>query len=140
DAERSPPPVPVAVQLSPASEEPVRIAEPASNGPCPAEMVLAGKVCIDRYEAHLLDGSVVHPWFERPRAAHRYVAKSAPGVFPQAYISRIEAAAACDAAGKRLCSRAEWTAGCRGTRPASCNRAKTHLLPAMFPERNGLYE
>jgi formylglycine-generating enzyme required for sulfatase activity len=67
-------------------------------------------------------------------------ARSAPNVFPQAYISRVEAQAACLKAGKRLCSRGEWMLACRGTKVAPigaagarpCNDGKAHLLLQMF--------
>jgi len=126
------------------SSTPVNVlAAPTKDG-CPLEMVRAQSVCIDRYEAHLVEdaadgSSTVHPHFERPRASARYRAASGAGVFPQGYISRLEAAAACKAADKRLCSRHEWMTACRATPPAACNRAKTHLLPALFPERNWVF-
>jgi len=42
------------------------------------------------------------------------VAVSAPHVTPQAYMSKPTAKAACEAAGKRLCTLAEWKVACRG--------------------------
>jgi hypothetical protein len=75
---------------------------------CPAEMAeLPGDVCIDRWEAHLVGQSP----YDVPTAG---VAASAPGTVPQAYISGDVAGAACAAAGKRLCSRAEWELACTG--------------------------
>lgn len=104
--------------------------------------------CIDRYEAHLAvaapDGSFQrHPYYERPSASTRYVARSEKGVKPQAYINRIEAAAACENAGKRLCSVAEWYDACRGSartpypygdkfERGRCNVGKAHLLSRFF--------
>ena len=41
-------------------------------------------------------------------------AVSRAGVTPQGYLSKVSAAAACQAAGKRLCSLAEWVTACRG--------------------------
>ena len=41
-------------------------------------------------------------------------ARSLPGVIPQGYISQDIAERACRAAGKRLCSLAEWVRACRG--------------------------
>jgi formylglycine-generating enzyme required for sulfatase activity len=41
-------------------------------------------------------------------------AVSAQGVVPQGYISQRQAAAACAAAGKRLCENQEWVRACRG--------------------------
>lgn len=42
------------------------------------------------------------------------VARSLPDVIPQGYLNAVFASAACTAAGKRLCSRSEWTTACRG--------------------------
>ena len=38
----------------------------------------------------------------------------AKDIFPQGYISQVQAAAMCANSGKRLCTLAEWTAACRG--------------------------
>jgi hypothetical protein len=43
-------------------------------------------------------------------------AVSAPGVFPNGYVSGLLAKVACENAGKRLCSAAEWVTACRGER------------------------
>jgi formylglycine-generating enzyme len=110
---------------------------------CPSEMTPVGDTCVDRYEGHLLrrrdDGSLVkHPHHARPTSGV-FVARSEPGVRPQAYISRIEAASACENAGKRLCSVTEWYRACRGTNDTTypygpsfvagrCNVGKPHLL------------
>jgi hypothetical protein len=122
--------------------------EAASAAPCPAEMALVGRVCVDRHEAHLVvvqgDGSFErHPHVQRPTAGVRYQARSEAGVFPQAYISGEEAQAACDHAGKRLCTMVEWRRACQGTRWSTfmngkgkreehCNTGKAHLLPLKF--------
>jgi formylglycine-generating enzyme required for sulfatase activity len=111
-------------------------------------MTPTAQVCIDRYEAHLvIPGSgaqfVAHPHYERPPAGARYEARSAPGVMPQAYISRVEAKRACENAGKRLCSLGEWYRACRGgsdtTYPygarfqkGRCNVGRPHLLTRFF--------
>jgi len=68
---------------------------------CPADMVRLGTtaVCIDRYEASrtgtAASGSVV-------------------GVAPWANVTRWNAETACLAAGKRLCTAAEWQSACQG--------------------------
>ncbi|WP_437831210.1 formylglycine-generating enzyme family protein [Sorangium sp. So ce1153] len=118
-------------------------------GPCPADMVLVGGFCIDRYEAHLVTDAggtlAVYPHFKRPEPGVRYLARSEAGVFPQAYISRVEAKAACVAAGKRLCTRQEWQRACRGNgvdrypygprgERGRCNTGKAHLLRELFGE------
>jgi formylglycine-generating enzyme required for sulfatase activity len=68
---------------------------------CPAEMApIAGqRACVDRWEASLSDDGKV--------------AMSRARVVPAA-ISQLQARAACEAAGKHLCTRAEWTAACKG--------------------------
>jgi formylglycine-generating enzyme required for sulfatase activity len=109
-------------------------------------MAAVGKFCIDRYEAHLVvDGpsGVIHHHFERPRPELRYRAQSAPGVMPQGYLSRPEAAEACAHAGKRLCKAREWQLACKGRAglkypygshevPGRCNTGKPHLPAQLF--------
>src|SRR5688572_28576340 len=87
-------------------------APPPEPTPCAEGMVLAGSFCIDRYEAHLIraDGSGVHPANHPLASGVAYRAESSAGVLPQGYISRDEASAACQAAGKRLCKAREWQA------------------------------
>lgn len=71
--------------------------------------------CIDRYEASLRRTDQDRPWspyLTPERVPVRAV--SARGVVPQGYISQRMAAAACAAAGKRLCADTEWTRACRG--------------------------
>jgi formylglycine-generating enzyme required for sulfatase activity len=125
----------------------LRAAETPSAG-CPEEMARVGNACVDRYEAHLVTtspdgGRVKFPPNERPSREQRYVARSEPGVVPQAYISRVEAAEACANAGKRLCSVDEWYRACRGPEKTTypygrnfersiCNVGKPHLLSRFF--------
>lgn len=91
---------------------------------CTPDMVLAstsaGDFCIDRFE-----GSIER---RAPSGARRIwpgnlrvegletdiVAVSLAGRKPQGYISLLQARRACENAGKRLCSSAEWVAACRG--------------------------
>jgi hypothetical protein len=91
---------------------------------CPAEMALVavagGSVCVDRYEAAvvqvLFDGRE-QPWpFDRPVDGVSVRAIVKPGVKPQAYISQVQASAACQRSGKRLCTDKEWLAACQGPR------------------------
>jgi hypothetical protein len=112
-----------------------------ANG-CPPEMARVGRFCIDRWEAHLVTRTgTPHPHYERPVPG--LVARSEADVFPQGYISRLEAAAACSAAGKRLCSLGEWQRTCRGKKGklypygfsgknGVCNTGKKHLLTELF--------
>jgi sulfatase modifying factor 1 len=89
---------------------------PSAGARCSGDMVdVAGRFCIDKYEASLVekDGAAWTP-YEPPAEGHVYVARSVPGVVPQAYISGAQAEAACRAAGKRLCAPVEWRAACGG--------------------------
>jgi sulfatase modifying factor 1 len=89
------------------------------GGMCPADMVLvAGRVCVDRYEASLLevlpDGTTRDwsPYYNPGTTRVRAVSRA--GVHPQAYISGAESERACRDAGKRLCRRDEWLSACQG--------------------------
>ncbi|MCC6898790.1 MAG: SUMF1/EgtB/PvdO family nonheme iron enzyme [Polyangiaceae bacterium] len=100
----------------------VPAAEAAPKKPaCPAGMVsVGGRFCIDAFEASLdvvdAKGRTLrrHSPYTTPAADARVVARSRRGVVPQAHISQEQAAAACESAGKRLCSDDEWLAACRG--------------------------
>ncbi len=118
----------------------------STSARCPAEMALVDdRVCVDRWEASLVERVMAHPGAgggssERAWSPflpvdghlHEVRAVSRPGVIPQAYISGKQAAAACSASGKRLCSGDEWEQACRGPenfqfpygdkrRPGACN-------------------
>ncbi len=127
---------------------------------CPDDMVRPGRFfCLDRFEGHIVsvgpDGVITpHPHYEVPEPGVTYWARSEKDTFPQAYISRTVAQAACKAVGKRLCSREEWMRGCKGPKgwtfpygnrrkPNKCNSSKPHLLQEMFgndPRRWGYDE
>jgi hypothetical protein len=96
--------------------------------------------CIDRWEAHLEGQSP----YQVPTSG---IAASAPGVVPQGYISGDVAATACELAGKRLCTSAEWLQACRGPnantypygdsyQPDTCNdsRALHPVLEVFGPD------
>lgn len=117
-----------------------------SSGACPAEMARVEDFCIDRYEAHLVDAAAperaLSP-YERPDAGVAALARARPGVVPQAYLDRTEAAAACARAGKRLCKAREWYRACAGTRSSRhpygdveiqgrCNTGKAHVMQKVF--------
>jgi formylglycine-generating enzyme len=100
------------------------------RGRCPRAMVeIAGlgptmpAFCIDRYEASLVD--VLPNGEERahspftPVGEQHVRAVSSANVFPQGYISAVEAQRACKASGKRLCRVGEWGKACRGPDPKS---------------------
>jgi sulfatase modifying factor 1 len=116
----------VATSLAPLVEAagPASLFVPVSGVRCPEGMALvAERVCIDRWEAHLV--SLEAPAGARKRLVDRtpyeavdgafgFRAASGPGTVPQGYISGRQAEAACRAAGKRLCTATEWERGCRG--------------------------
>ena len=117
---------------------------------CPPNMALVrDRVCIDRWEASLVlrnrsDGTE-RGW--SPYIAvdgHESVVRaiSEPGVIPQAYISGRQAALACKASGKRLCTAEEWVSACRGPenhifpygdtrRPGACNDDSRRVHPVI---------
>ncbi|MFO0588773.1 MAG: SUMF1/EgtB/PvdO family nonheme iron enzyme [Polyangiaceae bacterium] len=125
---------------------------PVHEHGCPAGMVRVDAFCIDRYEAHLVTrgpaGEIVrHPHNERPEEGVSYEARSEAGVFPQAYVSRVEAESACAGSRKRLCTRREWQRACKGTmnntypygarhEAGRCNTEKPHLLTLRFGADN----
>ena len=127
------------------AERSARAGEPRSAR-CPAEMAFTGGTCVDRWEARLLkraDDGTLAPFAPYERPTHgTYVAESRSGVRPQAYISRTEAASACENAGKRLCNVSEWYRACRGEAETlypygptyvtgRCNVGKPHLLSIL---------
>ncbi|HTQ03658.1 MAG TPA: SUMF1/EgtB/PvdO family nonheme iron enzyme [Polyangiaceae bacterium] len=134
---------PAAASAKPNPEPP---APKQTSSGCPPEMALVEHTCVDRWEARLLqkkdDGSLEpHPPTARPTGGV-FVAESRAGVKPQGYVSQIEAASACENAGKRLCSLTEWYHACRGDKntlfpygPAyvvgRCNVNKPHLLSIL---------
>lgn len=80
---------------------------PTSTGACGADMVAIEGFCIDRYEGHLAG---LDP-YQVPTTG---LAANAAGAVPQGYISGEVAEAACQAAGKRLCTSDEWIRACEG--------------------------
>jgi formylglycine-generating enzyme required for sulfatase activity len=103
--------------------EPAISAMLSRTGRCPAEMAfVAERVCVDRWEASLLERTPAgerewSPFLPVDGYEARVRAVSRAGVIPQGYISGRQAAAACEASGKRLCRATEWEVACRG--PAS---------------------
>jgi formylglycine-generating enzyme required for sulfatase activity len=90
---------------------------------CPAGMVsVRGSFCIDKFEASTVE-ILGKSKKTRPHSAFSPVdglkvkAVSKKGVYPQAHISRDQAEAACENAGKRLCTDDEWITACRGKSP-----------------------
>lgn len=85
------------------SDEPCTGFPPACSSSCPRDMtpapVAASCVCVDRFEASQGDGGV---------ATSRYRAT------PWVNVTWEDAEAACEAAGKRLCTEEEWQVSCAG--------------------------
>ena len=87
---------------------------------CPDGMVRSDDFCVDRFEASLVEldgaGSVVASWspYFTPGTT-RVRAVSLEGSVPQGYITQVQAAEACQEAGKRMCSDAEWLRACQGS-------------------------
>ena len=85
---------------------------------CPADMAQVGASCVDKWEASLIelrDDGLEAPWspYKSPVDA-KVKAVSQPGVVPQAHVSKVQAMAACENAGKRLCHVDEWKSACKG--------------------------
>lgn len=77
---------------------------------CPESMTnIAELFCMDIYEASKPDAT------ETNRGTDNSLAVSQPGVMPWTHLTVTEAAAACEAAGKRLCTPLEWETACRGS-------------------------
>jgi formylglycine-generating enzyme required for sulfatase activity len=116
---------------------------------CFEEQVRIDRFCVDRYEDFVVE--IDAQGHERPHSPFDVVgdlavrAKVAPHVFPQAYISQVQATAACARAGKRLCKPEEYIRACRGPDKANfypyggethkkgiCNEGKGSFVAAAF--------
>lgn len=116
---------------------------------CPTGMAHINGYCIDRYEAYVVEldaagGESPHSPY-MPVDGLKVRAKVAEGVVPQGYISQVQAQSACQNAGKRLCTAAEFSLACRGpnrnaTYPyggtrrkrGKCNEGKGSAVTAVF--------
>ncbi|MBX3199908.1 MAG: hypothetical protein KF894_17360 [Labilithrix sp.] len=125
-----------------------------SPAPCPANMVLVEsgelRFCIDKYEASLVevDGDGNEKPFPHwlPVDGRSVRAVSEPDVFPQGFVSEVQAEDACAASGKRLCSHGEWKTACMGPakttfpygdarRPGACHDTGRSAVGAVFGAR-----
>ncbi len=105
-----------------AIDAPAEAAESASSDTsvCPANMVMIGTAfCIDMYEGSLVEKlpngeERDWPYYQTIPAGVDVRAVSRAGVYPQGYISGVQAKAACEASGKRLCKPDEWKKACMG--------------------------
>lgn len=101
----------VTVEDGPSSDMTVSDAEDGSSLDCPPCMVLVDEAfCMDRYEASRPDATV------SSQGSRWDIAVCAAGVIPwySPSLTRGEAASACAAAGKRLCTTTEWVGVCQG--------------------------
>jgi hypothetical protein len=123
-APRLEPPAPSAAQLVPSSEREVERdaggpavvppqPNPMSDALCPQGMVwVTGTYCVAGFQSERgcrvppAEVGVCMDAFEYPNQV---------GVLPAVMATFDEAEQACEVEGKRLCSDAEWTLGCRGT-------------------------
>jgi formylglycine-generating enzyme required for sulfatase activity len=122
---------------------------PRPAGSCSPEQVRIESFCIDRYEDYVVE--LDDNGRERPHSPYEVVgtqrirAKVAEGVVPQAYISQVQARAACVEAGKRLCKPQEYMRACRGPnkqdaypygglkrRPGACNEGKGSFIAKAY--------
>ena len=118
------------------------LVEESWDATCPDGMVRSADICIDRYEASLVQldagGNEVGSWspYFNPGST-RVRAVSLRGAVPQGYINETQAAAACAEAGKRMCTDAEWLRACQGSgtttypygeglMPGVCNDARAN--------------
>jgi hypothetical protein len=94
---------------------------------------IGGKFCIDAYEASVdvvgVSGRTLrkHSPYDVPKKEVRLAARSRRGVVPQAYISQLQAEAACEEVGKRLCSDSEWLTACKGRTPSAYPYGDEHV-------------
>ncbi len=121
----------------------------ARHSPCPPDMAsIDGRFCVDRYEASLVE---VLPDGREQRFSpfesvegHFVRAVSERGVYPQGYISEVQASQACRGSGKRLCKAKEWRQACMGpehrtygyadrSEPGRCNDHGRSPMAALFP-------
>ncbi len=135
-------------QTEPASFEAVKRAS-AHAPACPNGMAHIDGYCIDRYEAYVVEldasehESAHSPYL--PVDGLRVRAKVADGVLPQGYISQVQAKAACENAGKRLCTAPELSLACRGPNHSAtypyggnkrqagkCNEGKGSAVSVVF--------
>jgi hypothetical protein len=144
----------IACSPEPRAPEPHAVAPHAvaphrARGACVDEQIAIERFCVDKYEAYVVELDARGD--EHPHSPYdtveglRVRAKVAAGVVPQAYISKVQAKAACANAGKRLCTADEYIRACRGTKqfdmypyggmqrkPGACNEGKGSFIATAF--------
>ena len=116
---------------------------------CPSTMARAGNFCIDRFEIALIrKDKSFYPFSDvPPYNMAGIIAISKPGIFPQGFMSQVQAKTACEAAGKRLCTSDEWETACVGAKKqafpygnehaegkCNVNKREPHILDKLFPD------
>jgi formylglycine-generating enzyme required for sulfatase activity len=118
-------------------------------------MVRVESFCVDQFEGYVVeldDAGNEHPHspYDTLDGSVPFRAKTARGVPPQGYISQLEATAACNAAGKRLCAATEFSVFCRGGPdsgayypyggttdiPGYCNEGKGSSMPLFYGDNS----
>ena len=104
--------------------------EPGAGG-CPSGMARVADFCVDRYEAMLVEvlpDDSLAPWspYQTPGDAD-VMALSVQGVRPQGHITQVQAEAACQRAGKRLCTNTEWLRACQGAQSSTYPYGNTRM-------------
>ncbi len=101
---------------------------------CAEGMVsIAGKFCIDQYEASVVAVSGKSTKAHSPYKGVdgiKVKAVSKKGVVPQAHISKEQAETACKNANKRLCTDDEWVEACKGKKPTTYPYGDDHKAGA----------
>jgi len=115
---------------------------------CREGMAPVADFCVDRWEAYVVEldaqgNESEHSPYE-PVEGLDVRARTAPGVVPQGYISQVQAARACERAGKRLCREDEFKLACRGPSAedaypygggariaGNCNEGKGSMIAAL---------
>jgi formylglycine-generating enzyme required for sulfatase activity len=113
----------------------VMAAIPSSSArSCPPGMAsIGGAYCIDLYEASLVETNSdaserAWPYYQTVPRGVVLRAVSSPGVFPQGYISGVQARAACERSGKRLCRADEWKNACMGPKRTTFPYGNTRVV------------
>ena len=122
-----------------------------ATGTCPDDMVAAGSVCVDKYEASLIDasgapadsttcsadGSNCADDSDATTPVNSPIfAQSVAGVLPANSPSWFQASIACANVGKRLPSASEWQMAAAGTNGADCNAAPGGALASTGASAN----
>jgi len=111
------------------------LTEAPGQGGCLPGMLRVAAFCVDRYEAslQLTTGAEWSPYWNPGTRAVRALSRA--GAVPQGYINGRQAAAACAAAGKRLCTDQEWLRACRGPTSTTFPYGNTRMTGVCNDDR-----